>query len=366
MAFDAGAVVASLTLDTSKFDRDLDRARARLDALTKDHQVKVSAVFDTASLSKARKMFADLDNMISRDAAQRLKSSPQGSVLGSLNSLFSPHPVTGAPSPQSSSQSGLLGKMVSGQGGGGTAGAAGNTGSGGRNTSSTNAVRDLLTGPQPGNTSTTDQIKQVLTGQGAQNQDTTDRIKQVLTGTTPGNVSTEDMIKQVVTGNAPGNVKTEDLITPKVAGKLPGDTTTTDTVKEKIDPESKDEVIKDSADTGDKSGSGFAVTFTRHISDMLTGFKKNMGSAGSSGGADMAKGILGGIGPGILGISTMMTAKIGGSGTAAAARANKTSPALKRNFGVIGKAASSMFPNAAAPRTPAVSAVLKQVPALLK
>ena len=33
-------------------------------------------------------MFADLDNMISRDAAQRLKSSPQGSVLGALNSLF--------------------------------------------------------------------------------------------------------------------------------------------------------------------------------------------------------------------------------------------------------------------------------------
>src|ERR1035441_4204703 len=308
MAFDAGAVEATLTLKTDTFNSDLEKAKAKLADLTKDHKIKVSAVFDTASLSKARKMFADLDNMISRDAAQRLKSSPQGSVRGALTSLFSPHPVPGAPSPQSSSQSGLLGKMVSGQGGGGPAGAAGNTGSGGRNASSTNAVRDLLTGPQPGNTSTTDQIKQVLTGQGAQDAQPTDRIKQVLTGAAPGNVSTEDVIKRVVTGAAPGNIST------------------TDTIKEKIDPASKDEVIadsadsgaksgdafgrtfnrnakgqfasaadgteKDAADTGDKSGSGFAVTFTRHISDMLTGFKKNMGSAGSSGGADMAKGIL--------------------------------------------------------------------------
>jgi phage-related protein len=145
---------------------------------------------------------------------------------------------------------------------------------------------------------------------------------------------------------------------------------------------------KDAADTGDKSGSGFAVTFTRHISDMLTGFKKNMGSAGSSGGADMAKGILGGIGPGILGISTMMTAKIGGIGTAlaalpalagviglgigtaliggAVAAAIKTSPALKAQFTVIGADAKTMFANAAQPLIPAVSAVLKQVPALLK
>src|ERR1035441_3739795 len=97
MAFDAGAVEATLTLKTDTFNSDLEKAKAKLADLTKDHKVKVSAVFDTASLSKARKMFADLDNMISRDAAQRLKSSPQGSVLGALNSLFSPHPVTGAP-----------------------------------------------------------------------------------------------------------------------------------------------------------------------------------------------------------------------------------------------------------------------------
>ena len=67
----------------------MQKAKAKLDELTRDHKVRISAVFDNASLSKASKMFADLDNMISRDAAQRLKSDPQGSVLGALNSLFS-------------------------------------------------------------------------------------------------------------------------------------------------------------------------------------------------------------------------------------------------------------------------------------
>ena len=120
MAFDAGSIEARLSIDTSKFDADLAAARAKLDALTKDREVRVAAVFDTASLGRARRMFADLDNMISRDAAQRLKSSPQGSVLGTLNSLFSPHPVTGAPTAQSSAQGGLLGRMISDPGGGGT------------------------------------------------------------------------------------------------------------------------------------------------------------------------------------------------------------------------------------------------------
>src|ERR1700692_2884244 len=98
MAFDAGAIEAELTVKTGKFYSDLEKAQAKLDALTKDHKVKISAVFDSGSISQARSMFATLDNMLSRDAAQRLKSSPQGSVLGALNSLFSPHPVTGAPS----------------------------------------------------------------------------------------------------------------------------------------------------------------------------------------------------------------------------------------------------------------------------
>ena len=49
---------------------------------------------------------------------QRLRSSPQGSVLGALNALFSPHPVIGGPSPQQAAAKGLLGQMFSAQGGG--------------------------------------------------------------------------------------------------------------------------------------------------------------------------------------------------------------------------------------------------------
>jgi phage-related protein len=75
-------------------------------------------VFDNASLSQARKAFANLDNLVSRDAMQRLRGSPQGSVLGALNALFSPHPVTGAPSPQQAAARGMLGQVLGPQGGG--------------------------------------------------------------------------------------------------------------------------------------------------------------------------------------------------------------------------------------------------------
>ena len=43
-------------------------------------------------------------------------------MLGALNSLFTPHPVSGAPSPSASAKQGLLGKLVSG----GTTGAGAN------------------------------------------------------------------------------------------------------------------------------------------------------------------------------------------------------------------------------------------------
>ncbi|HTJ67546.1 MAG TPA: hypothetical protein VL551_08470, partial [Actinospica sp.] len=52
----------------------------------------------------------------------RLRSNPQGSVLGALNALFSPHPVTGAPSATQAAQQGLLGKIIQAPGGGGTTG----------------------------------------------------------------------------------------------------------------------------------------------------------------------------------------------------------------------------------------------------
>ena len=126
MTFDAGSIEASLAVRLDQFNQDLDKAEARVRKFESEkHEVRVSAVFDSASLTRARKAFADLDTQISRDAANRLRSSPQGSVLGSLNALFSPHPVAGSPSPQQSGQQGLLGKMFTTPGaGGGTTGAA--------------------------------------------------------------------------------------------------------------------------------------------------------------------------------------------------------------------------------------------------
>ena len=117
--FDAGAIEATMTIRLEQFDREMDRAEARVRKLESEtHEVKISAVFDTASMTRARTLFADLDQQISRDAAQRLRSSPQGSVLGSLNALFSPHPVTGSPTPQQAGQQGLLGKMFTAPGAG--------------------------------------------------------------------------------------------------------------------------------------------------------------------------------------------------------------------------------------------------------
>lgn len=119
MAFDAGAIEASLTVRLDQFDRDMDKAEARVKRFEDGkHQVKISAVFDQSDMSRARQMFAQLDQSISKDAMSRLRSSPQGSVLGALNALFSPHPVTGAPTASQAAQQGLLGKMISGQGGG--------------------------------------------------------------------------------------------------------------------------------------------------------------------------------------------------------------------------------------------------------
>lgn len=117
--FDAGAIEARLTVRTDEFDRKLREAEDRVRRFEdKPHKVRISAVFDTSDMGKARRMFQQLDRTLSHDAANRLRTSPQGSVLGALNALFSPHPVTGAPTASQSGQQGLLGKMISGAGGG--------------------------------------------------------------------------------------------------------------------------------------------------------------------------------------------------------------------------------------------------------
>lgn len=111
MAFDAGTIVASVDLHTEIADRKLRAFEDRIRQAERDHEIRLTAVFDTASTGRARAMFAALDNQLSRDAANRLRTSPQGSVLGALNALFSPHQVSGAPSPAQAASQGMLGKV---------------------------------------------------------------------------------------------------------------------------------------------------------------------------------------------------------------------------------------------------------------
>lgn len=250
--FDAGTIEARLTLNTSAFGRDLDLARARVKAFEDErHEVKISAVFDTASMSKAKQIFGQLDQSISREAMQRLRSSPQGSVLGALNALFSPHQVTGAPTAQQAGQQGLLGQMISGQGGG-----IGNASTGNR----------AANGPAQ-------------------------TVRQVLTGTSPSNTSTTDTVRQKLVGNGPSDVTTTDTIRQRVVGNGPGDVSTTDTVRIKVDKASAAKAEADAKASGDRAGSGWSGSFGKHVSNL---FSTLFGPSGTNSNALKALDIAGG------------------------------------------------------------------------
>lgn len=275
MAFDAGAIVATAKIDLTQLDRDITDAERKIDKLASDHKIKLTAVFDDASMGKARRDFAMLDQQLSRDAMQRLRSSPQGSVLGALNALFSPHQVAGGPSPQQSAQQGALGRIVGGQGTGGSVGTGIN--------------------------------RSVSSGTVAQ---------QVINQATGRNITTTDTIKRRVTGETPGNI------------------TTTDTIREKLDKDSVRQVEKDSGDAGDRAGRSFSHRFSIHLGAMFASF----GSGGTKVGVAGRVGPLGGslasgIGPGILGLSAKTAGILGLGGAALGAL-----PALAAAGGTLGLA----------------------------
>jgi phage-related protein len=278
VAFDAGAIEAHLDIDTSAFDKKLAAEEAKVKAFeTKPHNVRIAAVFDNASLSKAVKAFNDLDTQISRNAMARLRSSPQGSVLGALNALFSPHPVTGAPSASQSASGGLLGQI------------AGNSSSSGNAT--TAAANQRIT-------------RQVVTG-----------------GTTTGSSSTSTQnVKEQLSGkavSAAGTV-TQDVREQLVGGSVkPG--AATENVTLKVTQASKDAVVKDTADTGDKAGKSFASGFGKSLGSLKSmiaaaiggGLGALAGSGGSKTANPLDKGVLGGASSGVLGLSTKVTGAIG-------------------------------------------------------
>lgn len=373
MAFDAGAVESRLTIDPSQFDRTLDAAEARVKKFESEkHQVKVSAVLDSASLSRARQQFAQLDNQISKDAMSRLRSNPQGSVLGALNALFSPHPVTGAPSASQAAQQGLLGKIIQAPGGGGVAGPtpsnAGGTvvqqvlGDQAAGTAQGNANQRVSTVGLPNTTTTTDNVNVV--GAPTNNSiTTTDRVNAVGLPT-DNTINTTDRVSTVglPTDNA---ISTTDTVTQRVipardpaTGRFVGqDTTSTNTVREKIDEASlKEQADKAGADAADTTNDSMAKESRRKGSGWFSGFLSGIpamiasafsgsnapgtatgsggggnakgtslltllggGGNGESGGGDQSvldKGLLGAIGPGILGTS-FKTASLVGLGGAA-------------------------------------------------
>ena len=394
MAFDAGTIDARLTIDPDAFDRSLAKAKADVEKFERDgHKVKISAVFDTGSVGRARKMFADLDNSISRDAMNRLKSSPQGSVLGSLNALFSPHPVTGAPSPSQSAEGGLLGKMLnpqtSGGGGGYSNGGGSPLGSALAQTADiTDNVRQNLTGAQPGNITTTDDIKQALTGTGASNTTTTDDIRQALVGQGATNTTTTDDIKQALVGQGAKNTTTTDKIMQQMVGSGPGNTSTTDTIREKLDPKSTGDVEKAAEDSGGRSGGRWTAGFGAHLGPFFAGFHKRLGDAGEDGGKQLGGGLLSGMGPGILGIGMKMSLMVGAIGSALAvlpalagligvgmgvamiggllAEAVKGNAKLKAQFTALGGDFTSTISKAVAPIVPVISKALASLGPMIK
>ena len=338
--FDAGSIEAKLTVKLDEFNRDLDKAEARVKRFEDEgHHLRLDASFDHASIGKARKIFADLDNAISRDAANRLRSSPQGSVLGTLNALFSPHPVSGSPSASQSAKGGLLGKMVNAPGGAGgetsggggllSGGSASSGGSGGdsnlvkqvlvSNQQTSDLIKQQLEGTGPGNVTTEDMIKQVLTGAGAKDEKTTDTIEQALAGKGASNVDTTDTINQKLAGSTPGNVSTIDKIKQVVeGGTAPSDMSTTDTVREKLDPKSTGDVEKAAEDSGRRSSGRWTAGFGTHLGPFFLSFHKRLGDAGDDGGEALGSGLLSGMGPGILGIGMKMSLMVGAIGSALA------------------------------------------------
>jgi len=393
MAFDAGTIDARLTLDPSAFNRDFTKVKADVKKFEDEgHKVKISAVFDSGSVTRARKMFSDLDNAISRDAMNRLKSSPQGSVLGSLNALFSPHPVTGAPSPSQSAEGGLLGKMLSPEASGGGGYSSGSGSPLGnvlsQTADTTDNIRQNLVGAGASDVDTTDSIRQALTGQGATNTTTTDDIKQALIGQGATNTTTTDDIKQALVGKGAQNTTTTDTIKQALVGNAPGNVSTTDTIKERLDPKSTGDVEKAAEDSGGRAGGRWTVGFGAHLGPFFASFHKKLGDEGTSGGAAMGSGLLGGIGPGILGIGMKMSLMVGAIGSALAvlpavagligvgmgvamiggllAVAIKGNAKLSAQFKALGGDFTSTISKAVAPVVPIISKAIGSLAPMIK
>ena len=284
-------IAASLTVDTDQFDREHGRRRGQGQGVRgRDHKVKITAVFDTSSLSRARQQFAQLDQQVSKDAMSRLRSSPQGSVLGALNALFSPHPVTGAPSASQAAQQGLLGKIIS-QPGGGDPGHNGRQRRAGR-------ARQRQRRPEQ-----RQQHHRPPTG-------LTRSASRRTTPSAPRTGSTSPACRQAAgrssprTRSRPTSTRAASRRRPAQAGKDAADA-------------ADDALTKEAKSKGSGWFSGFLDGITAMVSKAGSGGGNGNSKNGNSSGGDASaldSGLIGGIGPGIAGIST----KVAAIGTAVA------------------------------------------------
>jgi SLT domain-containing protein/phage-related protein len=282
--FDAGAIQAHLDIDTSLFDRKLTTAEERVKAFERGrHEIRISAVFDNASLGRARQIFTQLDQQLSREAMQRLRSSPQGSVLGALNALFSPHPVSGGPSPQQSASQGLLGRIISAPGGGGPAG--------------TSASRIIL-GQAAGTTATNTPVRVKI-----------DNVSDIANAVGD---SGDDNSQPTLD---PGAVSRATQAALKAAEASRQSSQAADDATQ---------VARDAAGRFTSSSSQSSGFLTRLIGQLRPGGGGSGAGAalggilgGESGGAKgAARGLAGGLGPGILGLSTRVAGIVGLGGSA--------------------------------------------------
>jgi phage-related protein len=295
--FDAGAIMAHLDVETSGFDRKLTAAEERVKAFERGrHEVRISAVFDNASLGQARRIFTQLDQQLSREAMQRLRSSPQGSVLGALNALFSPHPVTGGPSPQQSATQGLLGRMVRAQGGG-----------------------------LPGTG-----ISSVLVGQAAGSAGTT-RIKL--------DSSTINDIGNAVSGALPdtpsGGTQDTGSARQSYYMRRTAEAAERAAVESRESARESAQAARDSSDASHSFLRGFLGATVGRLAGRFRGGDGGGGMRGFSTitahAGPFTAGLAGGIGPGILGISAIRATQAAGIGTGLAAL-----PALAAGVGAFG------------------------------
>lgn len=98
MSFDAGAIVATMRIDLTQFDRDATTVETRIARIRKaaSEPIRIGVQVDQQQLNKARRDFASLDQQLTRDASRRAGSGG-GSLLGSLlGSMVGSHGASSA------------------------------------------------------------------------------------------------------------------------------------------------------------------------------------------------------------------------------------------------------------------------------